>query len=355
MKIVTLYRPVDLRPRGTLQAGVYYMENVSAVEYLYAADGDGLVSEPTWMQPLVENEDYNGRKILIMRIGGFGDLLFLTPSLKEIKRRWPRCHLAVCCGRVFAPVFDNIGLVDEIVPYPPTEIRARTFHAVCPLEGIIEGNPLAETLHATDVMAKYIGLSELHDKLAIYDVSDEERAWAKATYPKTPGVRRLGIQVRASAASRTYPLPAMNQVGHLVHRAGWETYILGKKGDLEKPHKELRFHNCCVDDLTFRQSAAVLTTCDVIVGPDSALVHVAGAQGIPCVALYGPFPWKLRTAYARTTVALQGIGACAPCFHHERKGQMFPVDGPCHKSRQCDVLSSITPEKIAKTILRLRQ
>jgi heptosyltransferase-2 len=96
----------------------------------------------------------------------------------------------------------------------------------------------------------------------------------------------------------------------------------------------------------FRQSAALLATCDAVVAPDSALCHLAGALNLPTVALYGPFPWALRTAYALRTVALSGHGPCAPCFHHERAGEVWPEGKPCAKSGRCEVLATIEPERI---------
>ena len=78
-------------------------------------------------------------------------------------------------------------------------------------------------------------------------------------------------------------------------------------------------------------------------------MHLAGTLGVPCVGLFGPFPWKLRTAYYKTVFALHGNGVCpmAPCFWSHHNGlPLFPAGGPCNQTGLCEELSSIEPERI---------
>ncbi len=100
---------------------------------------------------------------------------------------------------------------------------------------------------------------------------------------------------------------------------------------------------------SLRESAAILATCDAFLGPDSGLVHVAGALGIPTVALYAAFPARLRTAYAPSVASLSGALPCAPCFHHSGQ-RVFPAQGPCERSRECDALASISPAEIVAAV-----
>ena len=41
------------------------------------------------------NLDYNGKTICLLRGGGFGDLLMLTPLIRELKNRWSTCEIHV--------------------------------------------------------------------------------------------------------------------------------------------------------------------------------------------------------------------------------------------------------------------
>src|SRR5206468_2701848 len=121
-------------------------------------------------------------------------------------------------------------------------------------------------------------------------------------------------------------------------KEGWEVFLLGREGEFKtEPKPGLR---CITDGWSFRHRAALIETCDCVLAPDSSLAHVAGALGVPCVALYGPFPWQLRTAYAPTTVALtrkEGY-SCAPCHHHATPMKAFPDNCPTASKGFCGVM-----------------
>ena len=58
---------------------------------------------------------------------------------------------------------------------------------------------------------------------------------------------------------------------------------------------------------------ACLVRCDLFIGNDSALMHLAAASSTPTVGLFGPSkdehyaPWGARTAVARTTLSFDEI------------------------------------------------
>ncbi len=84
--------------------------------------------------------------------------------------------------------------------------------------------------------------------------------------------------------------------------------------------------------LTLAQTACVIAGARLFVGPDTVTTHMAAAQGVPTVALYGPSnpvkwgpwpqrfagapsPWRRFGTQAMGNVQLvQGSGACVPCM-----------------------------------------
>ena len=187
----------------------------------------------------------------------------------------------------------------------------------------------------------------------MYQVSDDELAWARLTYPA--GTRpRLAIQMAASVANRQYPAKQWIEVIRLLIKRGWEIFALGAPGQLRTWGNGPNFRNLTLDGLDFRQSAAVFKTCAAFAGIDSVWVHMAHALDIPAVALYGPFDWKTRTIHAPLTTALSGLGECAPCNWHMHAGSHFPPDKPCSKVGKCVVLETIKPETIVAKVDALR-
>ena len=129
-------------------------------------------------------------------------------------------------------------------------------------------------------------------------------------------------------------------------------YLMGSPGQFQAGG-DSAVVNLAQHGLTFRQSAAFLESCDCFFGPDSSLLHAAGALDVPAVGVFGAYPWKLRTAYYTSVVAIQGIDGCslAPCFHQDHSWTgTFPANGPCMQTGQCSVLVSIDPKRVIAKI-----
>lgn len=357
MHYLTSKHEIDLGPFGLYLAGEYIVEDMNGATIMLAGHRGSVVMDNMRInpKPFDESKDWNDRKIIIVRPGGFGDILFTTPALKEIKRRWPRAYVALCCFGRFQPIV-SLSYYDEIVPYPLSHDEADKFDAWIFLENVIEGNPEAEKLHAIDITAKRIGLTSLEDKKMDYSLTQEEVDWAAARYPRTDK-RRVGIQVEASAKTRTYPAALMVEVIMSLAKRGIEVYLLGDAYQVRVEMKD-PVRNLMLEGLTFRQSVAAMATCDAVLGPDSVMIHIAGALDIPALGLYGPFPWALRTAYAKSITSIQGTSGCpiAPCFYHGGpKAPNFPMDGPCHRTGKCEVLASIKPERVVSKLLSIME
>jgi len=292
-------------------------------------------------------QDWNGRRILFVRPGGFGDLLFLTPIFTEMKRRWPGVAIDVACFAKYTPALQGNPDIAQLISYPVSLPAWAAYGAHFWLQNVIEGNPKAEELHVVDLLAEQAGLS-LTTKEMKYFADPRELDSARRAYPRT-GKPRVGIQVAASTPVRSYPPRLLGSVSGELLKRGWEVFLFGAPGQLKT---ELPVVNLTqrTPPVSFRESAAILATCDVCVAPDSALIHLAGALNLPAVGLYGSFPWKLRTAYAPKTVALSGSLRCAPCFYHPVGGKVFPENGPCQRSGECDALAAIEPQRIVAKV-----
>lgn len=369
MHIIQLNERIDLGPLDIVQPGTYLSEDLLGAQLLVLAGGGTMrpleekrvpiFSEPRDDGSLKARYDNapdgtSGTRectsILFGRTGGLGDLTLLTPVLREIKRRWPSVKIGVASIRDLQQSIQNLPFIDELLPYPVPVETANAYDGWVWLENAVENNPDAKELHSVDLVAKFIGLTLPNDcdKLQAYVVTPKERADIQEAYPRLPGVRRVCIQPKASAACRTY-----TKTGQVIAKfleKGWEVFLLGREGEFKtEPKPGLR---CITDGWTFRHRAALVETCDCLVAPDSSLLHVAGALGVPAVGLYGVFPWQVRTKYCPTTVALvrrEGF-SCAPCHHHARPRHDFPANCPTASKGFCGVMDAIPVDKIVSTV-----
>lgn len=302
-------------------------------------------ARPIHFFPFDPTNDWNNRDIWLYRGGGWGDLLMLTPTIRELKTRWPDSRIHVACGSEYFPLFEDMDVFTEHIPIDH-ERRAK-IDALVDFEELVEGNPSAENEHMAQLFANQLGL-KLENLKPEYYVDEDELSWAESIYPDV-GLPRIGIQFLASAFYRTYPQMTWVMLG-LANKA--QVFLFGAPGQVKLKEPTPNVVNLMDDRLSFRQSAAVLMTCDACVSPDSAMVHLCSALDKPCVALYGPFPSELRTT-SNLTLAIDGKAPCAPCFFHAETPEQFPAGMPCFEKKQCVALDSINPRTIIQKALSL--
>lgn len=289
--------------------------------------------------------------IWLLRTGGYGDLLMMTPGIRRLLDDGHEVN--VVCDPRYACIFDGwnnprLRVCDDPLPADLVDDD----HAIVCFEGIIEGSEKARRVHGVDLFAGWMGVSVSEHRLT-YHVLNTEDHWAWEKCPFAGIRRRVGIQVKSSSLVRSYEPNQLSRVIEILQkRRGIEIFLFGTPGDVECDIKGVR--NLAQENLTFRQSCAVLATCDVVLAPDSALAHVAQALGIPCVLLFGSFPAGLRvTGNPAITTVLDAKSECGPCFHHFASRQKWPVGAPCGMAGFCTTLASIAPEKVAAAVVNL--
>lgn len=294
-----------------------------------------------------DTTDWNGKTLLFMRSGGFGDHLFLTPIFREIKKLWPSAIVKLACLSSYQEQLLHNPDIDGFEPYPLPLDAWNKAHGRFWLDGAIDKGKTE--VHAVDVFAEAVGIT-LTDKRTEYFYTQEELDWALAGWPRSKKrTRRLGVQVHASTFSRTYPFAQLRKALDILYMRGWEILLFGDEERMRAAPVE-GIH--VITGRTYRQAAALIATCDVVLAPDSSLCHLAGALDIPTVALYGPFNAATRVAYQSSIFPIQGKAPCAPCSHHAKPTSPWPVGCPAlTNGGACVALEGIKPEVVAERVL----
>lgn len=310
------------------------------------------------------------KSILILRAGGYGDLLFLTPSLAELHRRYPALQITVATHQHTREALHHPDLAHvRIIDYPVPVGDLAQYDIISSAERITDPKMQYD---AAAYFAHHLGL--ISDEVLeasepppfslqpLYQVDPEDIAQAWLAFPRHEGRARIGIQTESSVKNRTYPIDLTAQlIETLIKEDHCDVFTFGYpdpgKGRVDLPH----FYplQLMAQPPTLTQSCAVLATMDAVIAPDSAICHIAGALGIPTIALYGPFHWHQRVSYMPSVKALQGHAPCAPCQWHLTQGQHYPPDQPCSKyvgpigkQRQagCKALAKLEPDYIRRNL-----
>jgi len=302
----------------------------------------------------VTASDARSMRILIIRCGGIGDLLFLTPALAALLERYPEVEFTLCAFERYRPIIAHPKL-DRLqwLDYPPKMDDVNAFDAVVPLEGVVE------TQHdrpAIALFAEAMGITDLPATTKpLFRVPSEGLLAAQQEFPKAPSVKFYGIGLRAGHDARTWPFEYCEQAAKLLLDRD-PTCIVFLFGERDKfPGIEGLEHPRVVwlpaADLNLKETLAVLGLMDGWIGPDSGLTHAAGALGIPGVGIFGAFQWQTRLPEGSSIRGLNGYAPCAPC-HHLARSSRWVKGAPCEKANCCIALAAIKPDRVVGLLLK---
>jgi heptosyltransferase III len=179
-----------------------------------------------------------------------------------------------------------------------------------------------------------------------YHVTDAERQAARRWIAEHCGQRRprVGFQIASfpTKAYRNWPLENFQSLGERIRSRypDAEILIFGDKPDSvagERLEQALGAHcHCLAGKLTLRQTLALMEALDLYVGVDTGPTHLAGALGVPMVAMYhclhpgrylapqehpsylGVIDHPVDLAHASTMSTMDAITVAAVWAHVER-------------------------------------
>ena len=99
-------------------------------------------------------------------------------------------------------------------------------------------------------------------------------------------------------------------------------------------------------DMDVRGIAGVMVHCDLVLCPDSSILHLAGALRVPTVGLFGPSPPQSRICHYKNAVGIwegHDIPAC-PCFYEQ-----CPTGYSCWERITADIIVEKCVEHLNNT------
>jgi len=252
-------------------------------------------------------------KILIIRSrGGIGDVLMTTPTVKAISHKY-NCPIDYCTDfgyldGALPKVLKGISYIREVFDVKDLNARQEDYDAVinltCPCT--VHEKPLAKPINRIDLFARHADIT-LTDHRMDYVLEDQEIAWAKDYLGKN-GVlqyKLVFVQPSSSHTQRDAPFPKMIDAMNRVAKANSNVrfLIVTHESDNVKISWDL-LHSMTVNNLDVRQLSALMHHSDLVLCPDSAILHMASAQSKPTVTLFGPTDPRARVNYHPEAIAV---------------------------------------------------
>lgn len=298
-------------------------------------------------------EDLNGKKILMLRHGGGGDILFMATGASELKRKYPSAIIDFAVGEQYQGIIENNQDISHVltIPVPLDAWNEYHFHLI--FEGIIEDNFKAREFNAYDLFMMQMGFNveqvPAENKIPRIFLTSEEREITKEKiFSLHSKNKKIGIQIESSSQIRNYPQFNFQTVGKALIKKGYDVYYFGGENQdrlVQSIVKGLGPGSYNATCPRLRDSIALASFMDCFIAPDSMFIHIAGALDIPVIGIYGPFLGDLRMRYFKNAISIDAITACSPCFIH---GHF-----QCPKGNPSPCFSLISPDLIIEVFEKL--
>ena len=353
-----------------------------------------------WRRFRERRRNKRAERIIVIQDSGIGNMVLLTPFLKNLRENFPSSHITLIEGRNRASDLIKEGkLVDRIIPYPSTPrekwrllvnlrkekpdmvfVSFLNSHYEMAIFTYLTGAPIRVGYHSSRyAYGKGCGLlynvrvplpdigkdrdepGMALDMLRCTDIevtpyppqvylSPEDRKWAEGFLKKQKvkkGESLLGIHPGAGKdmAFKCWPLKNFEKlIQRLSEKKGIKILIVGGKEEEETGRRWEREGRGNVINAagltTLTQTAALIENCSLFLSNDSGPMNIAYALHIPLIVIFGPtqvpFPPGERVKIIRKEFP------CVPCYH-------FREITCTH--RKC--LKSITVEEVLQVLEEL--
>jgi len=266
-------------------------------------------------------------KIAITRTqGGMGDVLMTLPTVKAIANKY---KISIDYGTDFEYLEGALPKVlyghpdiKNVIPW--REIQTSDYDGVidltCPC--VYHEKPHAVPVNRIDLFAKHAGVFPLKDVTLDYAFQPGELEAAQQMIEESQIGKRKIILVQpfSSASQRDAPTETIQKVlaQLLMKRRDLKAIVFTHGSD--NYTTEWGFADILeLRDWDVRKITAVMNFCDLVLCPDSSILHLAGALGKKTVSLFGPTDPNARINYYPEAVAIwagQDL-SCSPCVVEE--------------------------------------
>jgi len=293
---------------------------------------------------------------VIRAMGGLGDLLMMTPGLRALSRRTDR-RIELAIPRHYLPLFETNPFVTalSLEDLPGEWYREGPIIDLtdCPASVVESRTAPKVTVNRIEIFARALGVGgrELRRQgmrpLFEPPSAGRQRVEAWLAAHQLDSGTFLAIQASAAESYRTWSgmAEAARRLADINPVVVFDDKPLQEGDRLALAHPSISL----AVGLDVATGLALACHARLIVAPDSAFVHLAGARDLPCVGVFGPTDGDLRTRdYPRSVaVSRRADLPCMPCWRNQR----IPCMLSGAVSSQC--MDSLAVETVVQAVLRM--
>jgi len=306
---------------------------------------------------------------VVREAGGIGDIVRIIPVLRGLREKYPAARLWVFAPSAYQPLLR--GWYDEFRATPQARRRPRdsdldekrwpylnvgvkfdvSISLYCPAfrhEHSQRGNVWLDRI---DLFCQAAAI-EPSSKLPRVNLNRPDVAAVREYLDRNrlrDGGRLIAIQPFSTDPARNWPLENWRRLADALEWIGHRVIVLdGARGRTNSFSR----HRVLCRPIGF--VAALISECDLLVGPDSGLGHLAAAVGTPTVGLFasqsGPVMYRHYPLHTYVYPPWDGQAHCKwPCFWN-RPGQCTR-QALLKAKKTCAMLARISVENVYDAVM----
>lgn len=317
------------------------------------------------------------KKCLIIRLGGIGDLIFLTPIFPVLKQDGYEVH--VNCKSNGKAIFKNNPFIDNLIIHDESikiedlpdhwKQLSQGYDKVINYSGSVEQKYLIsddnelyygdKSKRKTDVnyydeMFKLAGYN-IKGRLPQLFINRKERKWLKRERDRHKGKFVILWSLSGSAIHKAWPY-AEDVAKEILDK--YPKVVIITAGDdfcyaLEWEHPRTI---CTSGKATLRESLLRTSFVDLVIGAETGLINASGCWSVPKIILYTHSRHENLSKYFKNAYPIQSVADCSPCYRLVRPDIKNP-GGVCNpvesmgRASACMVM--IKPERVIDAVERV--
>jgi heptosyltransferase-2 len=308
-------------------------------------------------------------RILIRGTNWIGDVVMTLPAVAAVRKTWPRARISILAKPWVADVYRLSPDVDEIIPFEEpgrhtgirgkwrlaAELRRYRFDCAILLQNAIEAailarlagiplragynsdgrgallthsvrrSPEIRTVHQIDYYLAMVGAvgclaarRDVHLSPGADYAETAERLFKQ--YGLEGNRHLIGIAPGAAygPAKKWFPERFAAVTDRLIDDTGAQAVLFGSAGDRSSTTAVAQSTRHPLIDIAgktnLKEAMAVIARCNLFLSNDSGLMHVAGALGIPTIAIFGSTNPTATSPVGKKSVVIHHDVNCGPCL-----------------------------------------
>lgn len=251
-------------------------------------------------------------RILFVTASRIGDAVLSTGLLAHLAETYPQARFTIACGAAAAPLFAAAPFVEKVIPMVKRkraghwrDLWAQTVGTWWSLVVDLRGSALGYLIPARRRLVLKSSWEPKHRLYHIASILGENRAFPPVLWNSPdqiltaarllpPGPFTLALGPTANWGAKQWPADRFAQAAReLIGENQGRIVVFGAES--ERNSVQSLFQDLPADrtiDLIGRVDLATvhacMKRCDLYLGNDSGLMHMAVAAGIPTIGLFGP-------------------------------------------------------------------